>query len=160
MSDHMTSVLLTGATGYVGGRLLRLLEARDVRIRCLARRAENLRESVGPQTEVVAGDVLIADSLGEALMGIDTAYYLVHSMASTGSFEDQDRVAARNFARAAHDAGVKRIIYLGGLGDDSEELSAHLRSRHETYGVYPASVLSPPRPDHRRRTSAEASRFD
>jgi len=124
-------VLLTGATGYVGGRLLPLLEGRGLHVRCLARRPENLRDRVRPQTEVVAGDALVADSLTAAMEGIDTAYYLVHSMGSSGSFEDEDRVAARNFAAAARDSGVRRIIYLGGLGDDSEQLSAHLRSRHE-----------------------------
>jgi uncharacterized protein YbjT (DUF2867 family) len=79
----------------------------------------------------VRGDVLDRNSLQTALKGIDTAYYLVHSMGSTGSFEHQDRIAARNFADAARDAGVKRIIYLGGLGEDTDDLSPHLRSRHE-----------------------------
>ena len=107
------------------------LEERGLKVRCLARRPENLQDRVGPQTEIVRGDVLQGDSLRAALEGIDTAYYLVHSMGSAGSFEDQDRVAARNFADAARGAGVKRIIYLGGLGDDTEDLSPHLRSRHE-----------------------------
>jgi uncharacterized protein YbjT (DUF2867 family) len=124
-------ILLTGATGYVGGRLLSLLESQSQRVRCVARHPEYLLERVSAQTEVVPGDVFDLDSLRSAMQGIDTAYYLVHSMGSTGSFEDQDRVAAKNFANAAREAGVKRIIYLGGLGDDNEELSAHLRSRHE-----------------------------
>ena len=124
-------ILLTGATGYVGGRLLPLLEAQGAQVRCMARKPENLRAKVGPQTEVVSGDVLDADSLPAALAGVHTAYYLVHSMGSTSSFEKQDRIAAQNFAAAARQAGVKRIIYLGGLGDDEEALSAHLRSRHE-----------------------------
>ena len=109
----------------------RCLRPEVCKVRCLARRPENLRDRVGPQTEVLQADVLDASSLVDAFKGIDTAYYLVHSMGSTGSFEDQDRVAARNFASAARRAGVKRIIYLGGLGDDSEDLSPHLRSRHE-----------------------------
>ena len=128
MIDSSDSVLLTGATGYVGGRLLPLLESRGSKVRCLARRPENLKGRTGPDTEIVAGDVLDPDSLRNALEGIDTAYYLVHSMGSTGSFEDQDRAAATNFANAARDAGVQRIIYLGGLGDDGEDLSPHLRS--------------------------------
>ena len=131
MSGETRLVLLTGATGYVGGRLLPLLEERGLQVRCLTRRPENLLPRAGPQTQVVAGDVLDAESLRSALEGVDTAYYLVHSMASTGSFEDQDRLAARNFALAAREARVKRIIYLGGLGDDDEQLSPHLRSRHE-----------------------------
>ncbi len=86
---------------------------------------------MGEFTEVVPGDLLDADSLAPAFRGVETAYYLVHSMGAVGSFEQQDRLAAKNFADAARAAGVKRIIYLGGLGDDDEQLSPHLRSRHE-----------------------------
>lgn len=124
-------ILLTGATGYVGGRLLRLLENREFRVRCLARRPEILARKAGPLTEAVAGDLLDAPSLDDALRGIETAYYLVHSMGSEGSFEERDRRAAVNFGRAAKSAGVKRIIYLGALSGDSGTLSPHLRSRHE-----------------------------
>ena len=74
-------------------------------------------------------------SLAAALSGVETAYYLVHSMGGVGSFEDKDREAAQNFANAAKAAGLKRIIYLGGLGDDSDELSEHLRSRQEVGGT-------------------------
>ena len=135
MSNAARAVLLTGATGYVGGRLLALLEARGLRVRCLVRRPENLCGRTAAATEVIAGDLLDADSLIPAMQGIDTAYYLVHSMSSSGSFEDQDRVAARNFAAAASAAGIKRIIYLGGLGDEDDQLSAHLRSRHEVGAI-------------------------
>ena len=131
MNDDQGMVLLTGATGYVGGRLLPLLKANGSKVRCLARRPENLRSKIGDDTEVVQGDVLNYDSLKGAMEGVQTAYYLVHSMGSSGSFEDQDRTAARNFGNAARDAGVQRIVYLGGLGEDSDDLSAHLRSRHE-----------------------------
>ncbi len=131
MYEPPSNVLLTGATGYVGGRLLPLLEGLGVHVRCLVRKPENLQGRVRPQTEVIAGDVLTGAALPAAFEGIDTAYYLIHSMASSGSFEDQDRVAAQNFAAAAKVAGVRRIIFLGGLGDDDEELSTHLRSRHE-----------------------------
>ena len=131
MSDKSQRVLITGATGYVGGRLLQLLEQRDLSIRCLTRRPENIVDRLGPNSEAVAGDVLSIDSLRSALKGIHTAYYLVHSMGSSGSFEEEDRQAATNFAIAARENGVQRIIYLGGLGDDNEELSPHLRSRHE-----------------------------
>lgn len=131
MTDESQVVLLTGATGYVGGRLLPLLKEHGVRVRCLARRPENLQSRIGDDTEVVQGDLLDADSLQAAMTGIDTAYYLVHSMGASGSFEEQDRIAARNFAFAASKDGVKRIIFLGGLGDDDETLSPHLRSRHE-----------------------------
>ncbi|MCH2596538.1 MAG: NAD(P)H-binding protein [Pirellulales bacterium] len=131
MSDTTSTTLLTGATGYVGGRLLPLLESRGERVRCLVRRPNNLGNATTLASEIVQGDVLDADSLVGAFEGVDTAYYLVHSMGASGSFEDRDRVAARNFAQAARDAGVRRIIYLGGLGDDDERLSPHLRSRHE-----------------------------
>jgi uncharacterized protein YbjT (DUF2867 family) len=134
-------VLLTGATGYIGGRLLRQLEERGVRVRCLARRPNSLRERVGPLTEVLRGDLLNRGSLTAALQGTDTAYYLVHSMGSTGHFEEKDRQAAENFGKAAREAGLKRIIYLGGLGEDREELSAHLRSRHEVGRVLRSSGI-------------------
>ncbi len=126
-------VLLTGASGYVGGRLLARLERRGLPVRCLARRPAFLADRVGPMTEVVEGDVLREETLRPALEGVHTAYYLIHSMgnASREDFEAQDRLGARNFARAALDAGVRRIVYLGGLGDEDSDLSPHLRSRHE-----------------------------
>ena len=124
-------VLLTGSTGYVGRLLLPLLEERSLAVRCLARnpaKIQRRRES----TEVVRGDVLDADSLHAAMRGVGTAYYLVHLMSGSKDFEKEDRRAARNFAVAAKKARVQRIIYLGGLGDDSDpKLSPHLRSRHE-----------------------------
>lgn len=125
-------VLLTGATGYVGGRLLPLLEQRGVALRCLARSPDKLRPRVRASTQVVAGDVLERDSLDAALEGVEVAYYLVHLMSGSADFEEEDRQAASNFAEAAKQAGVRRIIYLGGLGDDTDPmLSPHLRSRHE-----------------------------
>jgi uncharacterized protein YbjT (DUF2867 family) len=124
-------VLLTGATGYVGGRLLRALEDGGHQVRCLARKPEHLASRVAPRTEVVAGDVASGDGLAESLSGVDVAYYLVHSMGSAGGFEEEDRRAARNFGRAARAGGVRRIVYLGALADESQELSPHLRSRLE-----------------------------
>ena len=125
------TVLLTGATGYVGGRLLHRLEADpDLRVRCLTRRPEALADRAGPGTELVRGDALDARSLARAMQGVHTTYYLIHSMASRGDFEALDRAAAKNFAAAAGQAGVARIIYLGGLGDGSD-LSPHLASRQE-----------------------------
>ena len=127
-------ILLTGATGYIGGRLLARLEEAGYQVRCMARRPEYLRDRVGEATEVVHGDVLDRASLDTALAGIDTAYYLIHSMGSAGGFEDQDREAARSFGAAARAAGVRRIIYLGGLGS-GDDLSQHLASRQETGAV-------------------------
>lgn len=125
-----TRILVTGATGYVGGRLWRRLEADGRRVRCMARRSAGLASRVGSATEVVEGDVLEPDTLGPALEGVETAYYLVHSMGSRRDFEAQDRAAAKNLGQAARRAEVRRIVYLGGLGHD-EDLSPHLRSRHE-----------------------------
>ncbi len=122
--------LVTGASGYVGGRLVPELERRGRRVRCLARRPEHVRPRVGAATEVVAGDLLDAASLKAALLGVDAACYLVHSMGSRGDFEAEDRQAAANFAAAASTAGVRRIVYLGGLGREPG-LSRHLRSRQE-----------------------------
>jgi len=133
-ADNPTSpiILLTGGSGYVGGRLIPLLEAQPMRLRCLARNPEKMRSKVRETTHIVAGDVLDAQSLDQALHGIHTAYYLVHLMSGSKDFEREDRQAALNFAAAARKAGVQRIIYLGGLGDDSDpKLSPHLRSRHE-----------------------------
>jgi uncharacterized protein YbjT (DUF2867 family) len=139
MTDEAPQVLLTGATGYVGGRLLPLLEGLGCRVRCLARRPEHLAQRTGPGTEVVAGDVLERASLEAAMRGVDAAYYLVHSMGSRGSFVEADRQAARHFGEAAREAKVGRIIYLGGLGREEETLSPHLRSRHEVGEILRAS---------------------
>jgi uncharacterized protein YbjT (DUF2867 family) len=135
LNEHETKrpvVLLTGASGYVGGRLLPLLEAKGVTLRCLARKPEAFGTRVATATTVVRGDVLDPGSLDAALHGVEIAYYLVHLMAASTDFEREDRQAAKNFAEAAKRGGVRRIIYLGGLGDDSSpNLSPHLRSRHE-----------------------------
>jgi uncharacterized protein YbjT (DUF2867 family) len=128
-------VLLTGATGYVGGCLLAELERRGIAVRCLARRPEKLAGRAGPQTEVMAGDATDPADLARACAGIDVAYWLVHSMESGVDFERADRLAAERFAAAAREAGVGRIVYLGGLGADDDRLSAHLRSRHEVGAI-------------------------
>ncbi|KPJ92479.1 MAG: epimerase, partial [Gemmatimonas sp. SG8_17] len=128
--DLAPRILLTGATGYVGGRLLEALESRGLELRCMARQPDFLLPRVATSTEVVAGDVFDRASLAAALAGVHTAYYLVHSMGAKGDFERGDRTAAANFAAAARHAGVRRIVYLGGLGDGTD-LSKHLESRQE-----------------------------
>ncbi len=132
--------LLTGATGYVGGRLLRRLEQDGLAVRCLCRNPETLRWRVAPGTELVRGDLLQPASLGAALSGVDTAFYLVHSMHAGQEFEAQERESAANFALAAREAGVRRIIYLGGLAHGGE-LSPHMRSRAETGNILRSSGI-------------------
>ena len=134
-------VLVTGASGFVGGRLAPALVEEGHRVKAMTRRPA---EYTGAG-EAVAGDVADEASLRAALEGCEAAYYLVHSLDSS-DFQDKDADAARSFGRAAADAGVRRIIYLGGLGDDADDLSAHLRSRRQVEhllgeGGVPVTVL-------------------
>jgi uncharacterized protein YbjT (DUF2867 family) len=123
-------LLVTGASGYIGGRLVRALHEAGARVRCMARRPDELRARVPGGVEVVRGDVLDAASLRAALEGVDTAYFLIHAMATPRDFAREECEGARSFAQAALAAGIRRIVYLGGLGSD-EGLSTHLASRHE-----------------------------
>lgn len=125
------NILLTGATGYVGGRLLGLLEAGDFNLRCLARHPEFLKDKVSSRTQIAKGDVLDKSTLLAALSGIHTAFYLIHSMSTKTNFLELEKQAAINFAQAAEECNVNRIIYLGGLGDETDKLSPHLNSRQE-----------------------------
>lgn len=127
-------ILVTGATGYIGGRLVSCLLQAGYDVRCFARDAERLDgRPWRDQVEVAEGDALDYETVRPAMEGVDAAYYLIHSLASgEGEFADRDRRAADNFGRAAEEQGVKRIIYLGGLEPRGEKRSEHLRSRLET----------------------------
>jgi uncharacterized protein YbjT (DUF2867 family) len=126
-------VLVTGVTGYIGGRLVTRLIAVGYQVRVLVRDRTRLQgRGWLPQVEVVEGDVFNPDSLLRALSGVSVAYYLVHSMSSSIDFDQRDLQAARNFGNAARATAVQRIIYLGGLGDPNSDLSKHLRSRQQT----------------------------
>ncbi|ATL26025.1 SDR family oxidoreductase [Streptomyces formicae] len=142
--------LVTGATGYIGGRLVPELLDAGHQVRCLARSPEKLRDQPwSDRVETVRGDVTDAESVGAALRDIDVAYYLVHALGTGRGFERTDREAARIFAEQARAAGVRRIVYLGGLTPDgvpARDLSPHLRSRAEVGEIFldspvPATVL-------------------
>jgi uncharacterized protein YbjT (DUF2867 family) len=141
-------VLILGGTGFVGKRLIPELAGKNIKLRVLVRdpsKAENLMVR-GADVEVVQGDLLEPRGLDEALRGIHTAYYLVHSMGGKTLFKNEqyagkDRAAAINFMTAAEASGLKRLIYLGGLGEKNDNLSEHLRSRAEI-----ANILSSGRP--------------
>ncbi|HYH89390.1 MAG TPA: NAD(P)H-binding protein [Solirubrobacteraceae bacterium] len=125
----MTPILLTGASGYVGSHLLAELRSRGHRVRALVRDAGTAE--LPPDVELHEGDAVKGTGLREALDGVRTAYYLIHSMGGGDDFVARDRAAAVNFGEAASAAGVERVVYLGGLGPTGAESSIHLRSRHE-----------------------------
>lgn len=132
------TILVTGATGYIGGRLYPRLANMNVSVRCMARDPSHVRQTAAP-VEVVKADMASEDQLKAALHGVHTAYYLIHSMGSTGDFAREDAEAAERFGRLAREAGVQHIIYLGGLGNEDDHLSAHLHSRHEVGTILRAS---------------------
>lgn len=148
MDNSQTRVLLTGPTGFIGGRLLYALDEEGFKVRCLVRLSEKLtiKRALKRQPEVMYADLLQPETLPQAMDGMDAAYYLVHSMggrsiAETKAFAERDRNCAKNFLGAAEAAGVKRIIYLGGLGETGDRLSKHLASRQEVAEILQSGSL-------------------
>lgn len=127
------SSLIAGATGFVGARLATALASSGGSVRCLVRDRAKAHRLEATGLELHVGDVTDGESLVGAAQGIDVAYYLVHAMGGGAGFAERERIGARNFAQAARREGVGRIVYLGGLGDEST--SEHLRSRHQTARV-------------------------
>ena len=125
-------ILVTGATGYIGGRLITAIDRSEYDVRCFIRNPNHIQKKSFETVEVIQGDILDKESLSLAMEGVEIAYYLVHSMGGSGdNFEELDRIGALNFVECADAAGVKKIVYFGGLGKVSTGLSPHLKSRHE-----------------------------
>ncbi len=127
---HKRTVLVTGATGYIGGRLVPALVHRGYHVRCLVRHPEKARGRFDRSVEIVGGDLLQPASLSVEHFDAGTAYYLVHALASSGDLGEEEAAAATNFVHSAHEGGVERIIYLGALGSGATS-SPHLTSRHD-----------------------------
>src|SRR5580700_9797018 len=140
MASHLRC-LVTGATGYIGGRLVPELLAAGYAVRCMARDPGKLSDRPwSADIEVAVADALEGTAVRRALEGVDVAYYLIHALGTGASFEQRDRTAARAFAAAAKDAGVRRIVYLGGIiSGRADQLSPHLRSRAEVGDILLAS---------------------
>jgi uncharacterized protein YbjT (DUF2867 family) len=141
-SSSQPRVIILGATGFIGLRLVPSLIDRGVSIRLLVRSPSKVSDDIqsGKNVEIIQGDLLTGDGLKDALEGVDTAYYLVHSMGGKSLFRnieyaEKDKRAASNFIKVADMSGLKRIIYLGALGEKGEELSEHLESRAEVAGI-------------------------
>ena len=134
--EEKAKVFVAGATGFIGRRLVPALLERGFPVRCLSRR---MTRALPEGTEILKGDLLQAQTLDGVLADVDTAYYLVHSMGEKGRFAEKERISAQNFAAAAQQAGVRRVIYLSGLGEGEETLSAHLSSRSKVADILQAA---------------------
>lgn len=136
---HPREILVTGATGYIGRKLKhRLLERNDLRLRLLVRDPARISAAARQECTIIKGDTFDPVALEEAVAGVDTAFYLIHSMGSGGDYAAKDRSSAQNFRRACENAGVKKIVYLGGLGERATA-SEHLLSRIETGEILSAT---------------------
>ena len=134
------TVLVTGASGFIGRLLTQALLSEELQVRCMVRKNSLLFDG---SVEVVHADLLEPATLPTAMTGVDTAFYLVHAMAGgRAGFERRDREAAGNFVRAAEKAGIRRVIYLGGLGETGDDLSEHLKSRLEVADILRAGKFA------------------
>lgn len=156
MSDRGRLVLVTGVTGYIGGRLVRPLAAAGYRVRAAARKPAVAAARFGDVAEVVAFDSLDPTTYADAVEGVDTVFYLVRSLSTSREYARLDREAASAFARAARETGVRRIIYLGGLGQQVGTLSEHLGSRQEVGRILAEEGLR--RLSSARRSSSDRAR--
>lgn len=137
------NILVTGATGYIGGRLVQSLLNSGYTVRVMVRDPDRLQgRSWRDRVDIVKGDVFKPNTLSDAMQGTTAAYYLIHSMSTSDDFHQRDLIAANNFGSAAKVSGVKRIIYLGGLGDPDSNLSEHLKSRQDTGRALAATGVS------------------
>jgi len=140
-------VLILGGTGFIGKRLVAELTGRNIKLRLLVRNPSKVPDAIlkNKNIEIVQGDIVSGDGLKEAVSGIHTAYYLVHSMGGKSMFKNtefakMDKDAAKNFISSANESGIKRVIYLGGLGETGKDLSEHLRSREEVAEVLSSGI--------------------
>ena len=140
-----TNILITGASGYIGRKLKqRLLGREDLNLRLLVRDPTRISARARGGCAIIKGDTFDPATLGQALAGVDTAFYLIHSMGAGGDYAGRDRISAQNFRRACEEAGVRQIVYLGGLGE-KESASEHLLSRIETGEILSNTTPEGPR---------------